>query len=335
MSVVTSSARSASQWIAVTLSGLLIVALSFCVVGGWLKKLPVFTMESWAWKCAFVGALLAARVFVQTLTTLQLTGSNSQASHEPNSVVEALDSIALAIGLVLFVVQPFVLQAFWIPTGSMENTLLGATSPNGRGGDRLLVSKFVYNFREPHPGDVIVFQAPPQADAGTEGDDFIKRCIGTPGDVVEIRARTLYRNGKIVPQPFVKWSNPNSSYDLKIVDGKVYSREFNPNSGLSRTPIWIVEGHANEPREAAPDQEYISRARPEAVPQGKYLMLGDHRDNSSDGHVWGFVPRENIVGKAFCVFWPLNRIGTVDRMSQGQYPLVSSVVPGTASFVKS
>jgi signal peptidase I len=277
----------------------------------------MFNTESWVWKCVIVGGLLAMRFFVQALSTPQLVrGRKAEMPEGAKWVVETLDSAALAIGLVLFIIQPFLLQAFYIPSGSMENTLLGPPPGQSGSGDRLLVSKFVYNFQEPKAGDVIVFRPPAQAQPDKPTDDFIKRCIGTPGDIIEIKGQTLFRNGKIVPEPYMKWSNPNSSYDLKIVDGKVYSRAYNAGSGFNSTPVWVVEGRAKQSREAAPNQEYISTATPEPIPEGKYLMLGDHRDNSSDGHVWGFVPRENIRGKAFCVFWPPSRIGTIDRMSR-------------------
>jgi signal peptidase I len=162
-----------------------------------------------------------------------------------------------------------------------------------------------------------VFRPPAQAQPDKPTDDFIKRCIGTPGDIVEIKGTTLFRNGKVAPQPFVKWSKPNY-YDLKIVGGKVYSREYRPEAGYNYTPQWRVETNAKEQPYSEPvqNQEQITKAKPEPIPDGQYLMLGDHRDNSSDGHVWGLLPRENIRGKAFCIFWPPNRIGTLDRMSE-------------------
>jgi hypothetical protein len=72
---------------------------------------------------------------------------------------------------------------------------------------------------------------------------------------------------------------------------------------------------ANHIQAPGSEQQRISSAPAEAVPQDKFLMLGDHRNNSNDSHVWGFVPRANIVGKAVCVFWPPTRVSLIDRLS--------------------
>ncbi len=78
--------------------------------------------------------------------------------------------------------------------------------------------------------------------------------------------------------------------------------------------LWEIAGES--PRVMAPDQERITKRKAEAVPAGHFLMLGDNRHNSNDGHAWGFVPRENVVGKAIFVFWPPTRIGLVDKKSK-------------------
>lgn len=255
--------------------------------------------DSWPVKFAIVGALIAAKLFVQLFSPVEADGQRSETS---KSITETLDSAAIALGLVLFIIQPFLLQAFFIPSGSMEDTL--------RIGDRLLVSKMVYRLREPSFQDVVVFRAPDASGSG--GQDFIKRCIGTPGHVIEVRDRQLYRDGKPVTELYPKWSPqpeaPIYSYDMKIVGGKIYSREeIDPGQ---KGP-WMMA-----PRTYEPDQDGITAAKAEAVPSGRMLMLGDHRNNSNDSHAWGFVPRENIVGKAIFVFWPPTRLGLVDRKSQ-------------------
>lgn len=302
----------------------------------------MFNTDSWVWKIAIVVAIIAVREFVRAVGG---GGSRQRAlahaAHQPGGgmsvrasnlpddtnenvkwIIETLDSAALAIGLVLFVIEPFLLQAFYIPSGSMEDTL--RYQPTG---DRLLVSKFVYRMRDPRANDVVVFQPPPQADA-KPGDDFIKRCIGAPGDVVESRGRTYYRNGKKLNEPYVKWSTQTYSYDMKIVDGKLYTRESNPAYGFNASAQWVQEGHgAIGGRDPAPNQTYITNHKPEAVPAGMYLMLGDHRDNSNDSHAWGLVPRENIVGKAFFVFWPPRRLGLIDNMSEHPRPPATTALP--------
>ncbi len=255
--------------------------------------------DSWPVKFAIVGALIGAKLFVQLCSPVEGDGQRSEAS---KSITETLDSAAIALGLVLFIIQPFLLQAFYIPSGSMEDTL--------RVSDRLLVSKLIYRMREPGFQDVVVFKAPDASGSG--GEDFIKRCIGTPGHVVEIKNRRLYRDGKLINEPYPKWSPqpgaPIYSYDMKIVDGKVYSREYIDSGQPGQ---WV-----QAPRSYESDQARIDGAKAEAVPAGKLLMLGDHRNNSNDGHAWGFVPRENVVGKAIFVFWPPTRLGLVDRKSR-------------------
>lgn len=266
-------------------------------------------LDSWPWKIAIVLAIVAAREFVRLVSPKEATANAGEVGENTKWLIETLDSAAIAIGLVLFVIQPFLLQAFYIPSGSMEDTL--------RIKDRLLVSKLIYRLHEPRFQDVVVFKAPPEANASHElnspaGEetDFIKRCIGVPGDIIYARNRHYFHNGQEVTEPYVKWSPYNIglrySYDMKIVDGKVYSREY---EAPGVPGLWQTEGQHEV------DQERIEKAAPGKVPSGKFLMLGDHRNNSNDSHVWGFVPRDNILGKAICVFWPPTRVGLVDRLS--------------------
>jgi signal peptidase I len=270
-------------------------------------------IDSWLVKIAIVAALIMAREFVRVLSPRESTGAIQENSRW---LIETLDSAAIAIGLVLFVIQPFLLQAFFIPSGSMEDTL--------RINDRLLVSKMVYRLREPRFQDVVVFLAPPDAQREPGGqDDFIKRCVGTPGDIVYAQDRRYLRkargeqNFSEIKEPYTKWSPQSSaalySYDMKIVDGTIYSREYTQPGA---TGLWTVNG---TPVSQA-DQERVERAQPGPVPAGMFLMLGDHRNNSNDSHAWGFVPRANIIGKAVCVFWPPTRVGLVDQMSFNPRP---------------
>ncbi len=279
-----------------------------------------FNIDSWPWKFAVVAALLLMREFVRLVAPKDKANESGETS---KWLIETIDSMAIAIGLVLFIIQPFILQAFYIPSGSMEDTL--------RISDRLLVSKLVYRLKNPEFQDVVVFRAPPAALANSDSPpdtDFIKRCIGTPGHVVQIINRKLFRDGQEVvsEKNYTKWHDPaptggsapdertflsaplQYSYDMKIVKGEVYSREYND---AGQPGLW---GQSNV---ATPDdeQDAITKAPAGPVPPDKFLMLGDHRNNSNDGHVWGFVPRANIIGKAICVFWPPTRLGLVDRMS--------------------
>ncbi len=293
-------------------------------------------IDSWWWKIALVLALVGIRAFVGLANASQggrVSGLGAPPAKDKDDdshwVIETLDSAAIAIGLVLFIIQPFLLQAFHIPSGSMEDTL--RCQPTH---DRLLASKFVYHVREPQAGDVVVFIPPPEADADT-GDFFIKRCMGAPGDIVYCNSkREYYRQTKgdkkplLLREQYVKWHEPYYSYDMKIVGGKLYTRESStPTLSFNRTGQWTQAGHQEiVERAPASNQAFIENAAPEAVPPGMFLMLGDHRDNSKDSHVWGFVPRANIVAKAFTVFWPPYRVGAIDRMTQSPRPAPSTSI---------
>lgn len=266
-----------------------------------------FSMDSWLWKIALVVAIIAIREFVRLLSPKDRQGQTHENSRW---AVETLDSAAIAIGLVLFIIQPFLLQAFFIPSGSMEDTLQVR--------DRLLVSKLIYRLRNPRFQDVVVFRVPPAAtnESTPPNTDFIKRCIGTPGDIVYVIDRQLYRipaggtQIEKIDEKYTKWSpDGRPSYDMKIIGGVVYSREYD---APGQPGYWSIKGEA----QPEVDQQEINDAKPEAVPSGQLLMLGDHRNNSNDGHVWGFVPRENVVGKALFVFWPPNRLSLVDKLSK-------------------
>ena len=255
-----------------------------------------FNIESPWWKLAIVAGLFGMREFVRLLSPKEI---GTDANETGKWLVETLDSATIAIGLVLFVIQPFILQAFYIPSGSMEDTL--------RISDRLLVSRMIYRLREPQFQDVVVFEAPEAAQQPPH-TDFIKRCMGVPGDVVEMRAGKLFHNGQFVPEPYALWAGENPVYDMKIVGGAVYSRNYYaPGQPQNWTQNGLIAPEADQPK--------ITLAAPGRVPQKHLLMLGDHRSNSEDGHVWGFAPRANVVGKAICVFWPPTRLGLVDSLT--------------------
>lgn len=182
---------------------------------------------------------------------------------------------ALFVAAILaLIIRTFVVQAFKIPSGSMEDTLLI--------GDHLLVCKFIYGtdipftdkvvlpLTDPERGDVIVFEFP--ADEGKpwlERKDFIKRIVGIPGDVVEVRNKQVYVNG--VHQDIPQAIHKETSVIL-------------PNSRVS----------PEDRRDFMP---------PQTVPEGNYFVMGDNRDRSYDSRFWGFVERRKIKGKAFIKYW--------------------------------
>ncbi len=226
-------------------------------------------------------------LLISAVLTLVRVGLAPVASPRWRSFNELLESAVLAFILVFLVIRPFVVQAFYIPSGSMRPTLLEQ--------DRILVDKFTLRFREPLPGDILVFKAPPEADP--REIEFIKRCVGVPGDVIEIRNGVLYRNGVAMNEPYIA-SPPE--YDLKIIDGHVY--EIDRYGDVRENKQLVLDPH----REA-----YIREAPSDKIPPGKLLMLGDNRNDSNDGHVWGLLDRSRVVGKAWILFWPPQRIRIV------------------------
>jgi signal peptidase I len=141
--------------------------------------------------------------------------------------------------------------------------------------DRVLVNKFIYRLSEPRRQDIIVFDAPPRAVRATfdhKQKDFIKRLIGLPGDRIQIRRFDgVYINGKKLDEPYIgPLQTPDYDYPVD------------------------AEGRLLPPRK---------------LPQGDYFVMGDNRRDSNDSHIWGYLPRRYILGKAMVIFWPPGRIG--------------------------
>lgn len=185
----------------------------------------------------------------------------------------------LPILLLVFSVRSFAYEPFRIPSGSLKPTLLV--------GDFILVNKFDYGIRlpiihtkilsinEPKRGDIVVFREPT-----TESRDLIKRVIGIPGDRVSYKDKVLYINGKKISQKFEKY---NTDQDENLEPWDVVQKQENL--------FGIVHGIYQIPRREKDDFDVV-------VPQGKYFMMGDNRDDSADSRSWGFLPEENIIGKA-------------------------------------
>ncbi len=220
-------------------------------------------------------------------------------SYKEPVLVEYARSFFPVIFAVLLL-RSFLVEPFRIPSNSMMPTLLT--------GDFILVNKFSYGLRlpvlnskfldigEPKRGDVVVFKFP--LDPST---DYIKRVIGLPGDKIDYRNKTVFVNGEPMGQlPIGSFTGEGSGTEmtgareaLESLDGvehRILTRPQAPNlpfgcQKLARGPI--------------------------VVPPGHYFVMGDNRDNSNDGRCWGFVPEENLVGKAFAIWmhWDGKREG--------------------------
>src|SRR6516162_7288695 len=200
---------------------------------------------------------------------------------------EYLESLLVTVILALFGTS-FVVQAFKIPSQSMEHTLLV--------GDHLLVNKFIFGgrgawydkllpYRELQRGDIIVFKFPFQ-----DHPHFVKRVIGLPGDHLKIVDQQVYVNNKPLDEPYVV-HDPTSGY------GDPLNYNFPPVGNQmylsSLQPEW-----AREIRKYIQGDELV-------VPKGKYFAMGDNRDHSLDSRYWGFVDREAIMGRPFLIYWSI------------------------------
>jgi signal peptidase I len=207
--------------------------------------------------------------------------------------------------LIVFVLRSFLVEPFKIPSGSMIPTLLV--------GDFILVNKFTYGIRLPvinrkivdlnfpKRGDVMVFRYPVDPSL-----DYIKRVVGLPGDRIEYRNKRLSVNGQPVPLRPVE--------DFLSRERMQYSRQFIETLDSTEHAILVEDDapalmQAPQPFPHFGNCLYNTSGLACTVPPGHYFMMGDNRDNSSDGRVWGFVPDENIVGKAFFIWLNLNELG--------------------------
>jgi signal peptidase I len=180
--------------------------------------------------------------------------------------IDWIVTIAGAIAIVL-AIKAWVVNPYRIPSSSMEPTLHCARPGQGcesRFSDRVLANRFIYHFRSPHRGEIVVFKTPPLAKTRCgAGGTFVKRIIGLPGETWQEKSGYIYINGKKLIEPYIKPDRRDSgvSYDVR------------------------------------------------KIPEHTYFMMGDNRSQSCDSREWGTVPRENLIGPVFFVYWPPNRIG--------------------------
>jgi signal peptidase I len=180
------------------------------------------------------------------------------------TAIDWIVTIAVAVAAVLAIKQ-WVVNPYRIPSSSMEPTLHCARPESGcEAGysDRVLANRFIYHFREPERGDIVVFETPPDAlqHCGA-GGTFVKRIIGLPGDRISQQNGILRINGEALEEPYLGRTPPGPDFGRVNLDGD------------------------------------------------EYFMMGDNRAQSCDSREWGAVPRENLIGPVFAVYWPPQRIG--------------------------
>lgn len=211
----------------------------------------------------------------------EFTGAPDSAQDLP--LRSTLAEWVITVLLLLFLTTTLV-QAYVIPTGSMEDTLLI--------GDHLLVDKMAYApsgpisrwilpYREPKRGDIIVFRYPTDIT-----QTFVKRCMGVPGDHIHIVNKQVYVNGKALNEPY-KYNKTD------------YFEDYRDNFP-SEPNVTLEPGAYRMLQNNVVNGEVV-------VPPGQYFAMGDNRDSSWDSRFWGFVPRQNIIGKPLIIYWSYDR----------------------------
>ncbi|MBA3804506.1 MAG: signal peptidase I [Acidobacteria bacterium] len=225
---------------------------------------------------------------------------------------EYFESAVVTVIMALFGMT-FIVQAVKVPTGSMQNTI--------NVGDHLLVNKFIFAPGPPLPflpqreikrGDIIVFKYPgnPHKDREEQMSDtenlpfktnYVKRVIGLPGDRVEVRGDRVLINNLPLPEQAVMAKNENEKAPL--VTDTVQPRRADESYTVYYYPETMEAARAGRSLRLGSDFRYAVNGEPATVPPDSYFVMGDNRDNSSDGRVWGFVKREYVVGRAMFVYW--------------------------------
>lgn len=244
--------------------------------------------------------------------TAQAAGKDLSVVTEPGTVDYARSFFPVAV--IVLLVRAFLFEPFRIPSDSMMPTLID--------GDFILVNKFDYGLRlpvinkkivsigEPHLGDVVVFRYPPNPT-----ENYIKRVVGLPGDHVSVHDDLITINGKAVP------TTPLGLYSDGCYEGMHLMREtfddhsheimYCPATGdIATAPLASCDrqmsvGYVCPASTPFGDEEHGSWPL-HVIPPGKYFMMGDNRDNSSDGRYWGYVPEANLIGKATLIWFNWN-----------------------------
>ena len=211
-------------------------------------------------------------------------------------LAEILESLVIAGILVFLIIRPFFVQAFFIPSESMEDTLLGhdagvnsktQSDHTDTVHDHIFVTKLVFRYSDPHRGDIIVFRAPLVADQEDiqngqppKENVLIKRCMGIPGD------RMLVKEAKV-----------------KAKDGTTVDAW-----AVFRNGQQLVEPYIKEPMGHPSSQVKYAKEKELVLGPNEYFVMGDNRNDSNDSRYWGTLERSRVIGKANLIFFPFNRI---------------------------
>jgi signal peptidase I len=207
--------------------------------------------------------------------------NSSNPARDQTDWLTSLQSLLATVVIAVFVIT-YIVQAFQIPSVSMENTLLI--------GDYLLVDKLCYGgngfnplipYRPIRRGDIIVFHYPVNP-----SQHFVKRVVGVPGDRIHLVNKRVYVNGMPLPEPYVRYFKAERNFfrdDFPRLD--VLDPGINADWWV-QMPKLVEDGQL-------------------IVPEGHYFAMGDNRDDSSDSRYWGFVPRENVVGRPLLIYWSI------------------------------
>jgi signal peptidase I len=191
------------------------------------------------------------------------------------SFIYEIGEVLVVAFILSLMVRMFLIQAYYIPTRSMENTLLV--------NDMLLAEKISYKFFQPKRGDIIIFSNPDIEEAKSGKKFMAKRVIGLPGESISIKSGEVYINDKKLYEPYIK-----EKCNLDVI---LYDRNIKNNSG-------IVEFHKLTTGEIT-------------IPKNHYFVMGDNRNNSKDSRFFGPVDRKLIIAKPLIIYWPPKRIGMI------------------------